>query len=434
MHILIVTHHFPPLNTMGANRLYAFAKTWQKMGHKITILTTKKYQYDGKIDFLPQEEAFATLNIVTVPYAQWFTKRFEFRDEKYIKKEPSKTLLTSLKSFIRKIRKRYIGLFFDIHDLWVKAAVKEAKLIISNQKVDLLFSSYSPSSTHIVASKLKALYPELFWVADYRDLWSGNPYYENENFFSYIQRKKEKNLLQNATVVTTVSKPWQSYLEHFLEKPVYLCMNGYDKDALSNLDSKRVYPEDGKKRIIYTGTLYPHKQNVSSFLKAVKRLIDDAVIKDNFEIIFYGDSGDIKHLIASYGIESVVRYYGFVSREESLRAQRDADGLLYFGWEDANSNSLNATGVLSAKVFEYIASNTEIFAIGGSRASEASWWIYKSGAGEVYEEDVDAIYNALKRLILGRKKVLQRDSKIVELCRRDVQAKALLETIQKRMP
>ena len=40
--ILIITHYFPPINAIASHRPYSWAKYWSRMGHNITVLTTKK--------------------------------------------------------------------------------------------------------------------------------------------------------------------------------------------------------------------------------------------------------------------------------------------------------------------------------------------------------------------------------------------------------
>ncbi len=434
MNILIITHHFPPLNSMGANRLYAFAKTWYRQGHNVTILTTHKYQYDGNIDYIPNDDVYNKIEIITVPYASWLTKHFiiQERSDKQATTDEA-GILQVIRTLLRKIRQRYIGLLFDLHDLWIKSAVKVIAKRVEEEKFDLLFSSYSPSSAHAVAARLKKRNPGIFWVADYRDLWSGNPYYENSNFFAKLLKRKEKTLLADADMITTVSKPWKSYLEHFLQKPVYVAMNGYDPDIFSSLSSALCFPNDNIIRIVYTGTFYPDKQNIHPFLKAVQSIKEGKFYKRNLEIHFYGDCRSVLPIMDMYGLHELCIYHGFVSRDESLRAQRDADALLYIGWENRQSSSLSARGVLSAKVFEYIASGTEIIAVGGRRDSEASFWILKTGTGEVYEENSDAIYNKIVNLLQNGKNTMEIDYKALNACRRDVQARKLLETIQVEM-
>ena len=42
MQILIVTHYFPPENTIASLRPYSWAKYWTRSGHQVTVLTTQE--------------------------------------------------------------------------------------------------------------------------------------------------------------------------------------------------------------------------------------------------------------------------------------------------------------------------------------------------------------------------------------------------------
>lgn len=432
MNILIITHYFPPLNAMGTNRLYAFAKEWTKDGHYVTILTTKKYLYDGKTNLYPKDPYYPKMEIIELPYAKWFTRYFEISNpERNPSNNHQKFYLIRL--LIRKIRQKIIGLIFDIHDLWISTATQRGIELLSSRTYDFVLSSYSPPATHAVASKLKKRYPSLYWVADYRDLWSANPYYQNSNIFSKWQEKKEKKLLQSADLITTVSSPWKVYLENFLEKETLLIPNGYDADELKIIPNDRLYPHDCIRRFVYTGTLYPKKQNVIPLFRILKKLKDKKIIEDNFQLLFYGDSGEIDDLIKKFDLNDIVFKKGFINREVSLQAQRDADGLVYFGWEDKNAISYSSAGVLSAKVFEYIASGTEIFAIGGRKDSEASQYILQTKSGNVYEDNEELIFQNFKRVILEGKKKMQPDETLLNSIQRDTRAKQLLSSVKERL-
>lgn len=417
---------------MGTNRLYAYAKAWLKEGHHVTILTTKKYQYDGKANLFPNDPYYKKMEIIEVPYASWFTQYFEFKESgETVLKTQSK--LYYLKLLVRNIRQKFIGLIFDIHDLWIYKGTKIGIEILEKKEYAFVLSSFAPAATHAIASNLKKNTPSLFWVADYRDLWSGNPYFQNKTVFNFWQKKKEKKLLDLADLITTVSAPWQQYLEQFLNKETLLVPNGYDADEIDTLDKTILYPNNNIRRFIYTGTLYPEKQNIKPLFKALQKLVLNNIIDNNFELYLYGDTGDIDNLIVQYNLKDIVIKKGFVTRETSLRAQRDADGLLYLGWEDKEATSLSSMGVLSAKVFEYIASGTEIFAIGGRKDSEASQYILQTKRGHIYEDDEALIYNNIKRVIQDGKKKLTEDIELLHSIRRETRAKELLLKIQERL-
>ena len=67
---------------------------------------------------------------------------------------------------------RNLGISWDPRKAWSLAAASiAAQLAMKNDIV----STFGPSSAHVIACKMKKINPSLFWVADYRDLWSDNP-------------------------------------------------------------------------------------------------------------------------------------------------------------------------------------------------------------------------------------------------------------------
>ena len=67
---------------------------------------------------------------------------------------------------------------------------------------------------------------------------------------------------------------------------------------------------------------------------------------------------------------------GHVSREKALQAQRNADLLLLL--ESSNEES---RGVLTGKIFEYIASGRPIICIGSRLDFEIGQTLFKTGSG-----------------------------------------------------
>ena len=62
MKILIITHYFPPLNSIASLRPYSWAKYWTKVGHDVTVLTTKKFPSDNLTMEMPYN-GFQTIEV-----------------------------------------------------------------------------------------------------------------------------------------------------------------------------------------------------------------------------------------------------------------------------------------------------------------------------------------------------------------------------------
>jgi glycosyltransferase involved in cell wall biosynthesis len=433
MKILFVVHQFPPLNKIGTFRIYSFVKEWLKMGHKITILTTKKYTFDGDLNYFPSELEHENLKIIEVEYATWFTKKFENKIG-IPKKNNKGSKLTQIKSLVRVLRRYVIGANFDIHNLWISNAYKKGKKLLDEEEYNVVLSSFFPPSSHIVASKLKQEFPNLFWVADYRDLWSGN-HLTGGNFIANLLIKyKEKKIIKNANILVTVSEPLKQYLELNFSKKTFVIENGFDTEEIEALEKRKLFPNDGVTRIVYTGSLYYKRRDPTPLFIAVRRLEAEALInKENFRIIFYGDKNFIENLAKDAEVEDYIDIKGYVPKEESLKAQRDASALMFLEYENLEDTDLSSKGVLTGKLFEYLASGTEIIGIGITNKSLAGNLIEKSNMGKCYYNNSDEIYKALKRIIISGKKIMKPNRSILENYTRSKKAKQLINIINKEI-
>ena len=82
---------------------------------------------------------------------------------------------------------------------------------------------------------------------------------------------------------------------------------------------------------------------------------------------------------------------GQVSRETALRMQRDADALLFLGFDSPRYG-----GILTSKLFEYLASGTELLSVGYRRDESTAAMIESSRRGRDYGADTASIEHALR--------------------------------------
>ncbi|MCL5071058.1 MAG: glycosyltransferase [Actinobacteria bacterium] len=237
--VLIISFYFPPENNIGAIRLGKFAKYLPDYGWEPIIITSSKASISGSISnhTLPIEVNIS--NIIELPYFSIAPHIYDsLSAKKNIDSDNNSFSLLNLKckGLIYKI----IKLAEPIYSLaifqpliqdpigWYFYAVKECHKIISNG-IDLIFSSYGPSTSHLIASKLQKE-TELPWVADFRDLWSMNPYVKSIFPLNLFERSIEKNILKNSTLLITVSEGLGKYLSGLHHKRVEIIPNGFDEE------------------------------------------------------------------------------------------------------------------------------------------------------------------------------------------------------------
>jgi hypothetical protein len=93
-------------------------------------------------------------------------------------------------------------------------------------------------------------------------------------------------------------------------------------------------------------------------------LISNGTVTPNdIEVRFYGhEEFWLQKEIERYKLSDIVKQYGIIPREISLKKQWESQILLLFKWEDPK-----VKGGYSGKVFEYLAAKRPILAIGGTK-------------------------------------------------------------------
>lgn len=286
--------------------------------------------------------------------------------------------------------------FPDFSHFW---AGKAAHWASENGKWDIVVSTYAPYTAHLAAYRIRKARHADYWVADYRDLWSDDHIFKGMPVVVWYERLLERKLISKADLLTTVSAPLCKKLQYRFAKTTLTIENGYEPGDLVALPQKNAFEGLPKKiRILYTGSIYKSTRDPSPLFEAIKRIAGNPSennLLDNLEVVFVGGNiALLQEMIAEMGVESWVRLEGFVTRAQALTMQRDADVLLFL---ESNVNGVD--GILTGKIFEYLSSGTEVWALGVSPDSTPGELITTSCAGYVYGTDVVALETSLKQLL-----------------------------------
>ncbi|MDD5334873.1 MAG: hypothetical protein PHS32_14155 [Rhodoferax sp.] len=387
MNILLITCSFYPQNKVSVLRVGQWAKYWALNGHTVTVLTTLKYNFNGPMGLTGNIPS--SVRIIEIPFLPNWLENIQNRQDQSDRNISSDNnnhgsrIVTFLKKVIRKMRGS-VGSLFDIHDLWVKPASCIGKSLLSNEEFDVIISSYSPPAAHKVAHNLKIFAPKVVWIADFRDLWFNNHILSAKGVFRLIEKAIERRTMKGiCNAMITVSKPLTKDLQHrYPAIPVFTLENGFDPEEFPKWRDLIASEVDfgSKLKFCYAGTIYHQKRDPTPLFMAVNELIDDGEISAaQIEISFYGDNrSELSRLISASNANKhdVIRINGFVSRDESLAAQRNSDILLFLEWGDPQ-----AAGVLTGKLFEYIVSGKPVIAIGIDTNNSAGELLQRTGVG-----------------------------------------------------
>jgi len=373
MKILIIAYFFPPINSIASLRPYGWAKYWAMEGHNVTVLTTSNITTE--LNDLHYD--FKNIHIIRIPHNDIFTK---------------------IKYKIKKLLGNNKYPAPSITDLWWTIAYQKVR----NRDWDFTISTYNPYVNHLVGYYLKKSNKTKLWVADYRDLWTQNHLLKFNWFENFFANLYEDKFNKTADFITTVSTPLAKQLqEKYPSSEIYAIENGFNPDDFHELPPVK-YWKDDKIRLIYTGTIYPGKQDPSPLFCALNHLLSfQPEYRSFIEIIFVtGSNPDyIKDLVLRYRLVDIVLISTKLPRKQCLHMQRDADVLIFLEY-----NSINIDGILTGKIFEYLISGTQIIGIGLDNTSSAGKLIEASGTGIAFGHDINKIEDYFKILLQRREK------------------------------
>lgn len=282
----------------------------------------------------------------------------------------------------------------DAEKGWKTFAVKAGDDLLQKEDIDAIISSSSPVTSHIIAKELKNKH-NIPWIADLRDLWTQNHSYPYGNIRKFFERRLELKTLQSADALVTVSPLWAEELKILHRgKETYTITNGFDPDKVS----KGQVDLTPKFTITYTGLIYTGREDPSKLLAALRDLLSDGTMNsDGVGVRFYGPENELlAKEIKEYGLSDLVKQYGIVPREISFKKQRESQILLLFNWE-VRWEDQREKGWYPLKVFEYLAAQRPILAVGGSGDDVVKELLDETKAG-MYAPSAEDVKSSLREL------------------------------------
>jgi glycosyltransferase involved in cell wall biosynthesis len=276
----------------------------------------------------------------------------------------------------------------DASVTWNLTAIPAAIRIARREGIDAVITTSPPGSVHFVGAAVQRA-SGARWIADLRDPLVANQHRRDDTVAARARETANEQVARlvarRADAVTCVSEAIAEEVRGLGARgAVRVISNGCDFDDFVGLD----YRPASRFRITHTGSFFG-KRDPKPFLQAFHDAKLDAVAR------FVGDfrSSD-RDWAASLGLGDRLELVDYLPRAESLRLQRDSEALLLLV-PDAGGRG---KGVLSGKVFEYIAAARPILAVVPTDGAAAEL-IRETGSGVVVgPDDVDGIRAALVEL------------------------------------
>ena len=261
--------------------------------------------------------------------------------------------------------------------------------LVRREGIDVVLTTSPPPSLHLLGAAVKRT-TGAAWVADLRDPLTSHPH--RRGYESRLARLKEKTtggvgrlVASQADAIVAVSDAIAEEMRALEPKgKVVTIANGCDFDDFAGLE----YHSSDRLRITHAGHFHG-KRDPKPFLRALADSgLDDVVVR------FAGDfrAAD-REYAESLGLGDRIELLGDVSRRRSLELQRDSEVLLLLIPESGGRGK----GVLTGKIFEYLAAERPILAVVPPDGAAAEL-VRDTGAGVVVpSDDVDALAGGAAR-------------------------------------
>jgi glycosyltransferase involved in cell wall biosynthesis len=372
---------------MGTHRVYSWANSWAKLGYEVEVLTATKQSFDGPLDLSVDQGSQGDFSVQEIEYLSFF--------EKFILSLLKLSLFRSVANRLLR-REGVSNPWVTPRDKWASVALKNVE---KYQNFDVVVSSFGPAVSHKLASEIKNVYPDVYWVADYRDLWSDNP---NVNSSPELQAEiaaEECEVLSSSDLITTVSSDFADSLQQLHpSKNIVVSENGHDISEKSLYENflERSKPLRGDFIIAYTGNHYPLTQDPVPFFRVLKNLMAENRRDLRLKVEFYGSRLDaIPQLARGEGVDEFLCMKGHVTRSEVLNVQKNASVLLLL------ESKVDDSGVIPGKLYEYMCSGTPIICVGPSENGQIGKMLTKAGVGVAVGDDQDKLTKVLETLMGG---------------------------------
>ena len=271
---------------------------------------------------------------------------------------------------------------------WNLTAIPAAIRIARHEEIDVVLTTSPPSSVHFVGAAVKRA-TGARWVADLRDSLVAHPHRRAEK---RLVRLKEQGEHGVAALVARYADAIVAAADAIADEarglepqgPVVTIANGSDFDDFAGLE----HHPSPRFRITHAGSFFG-RRDPRPFLTALAESKLDVVAR------FVGDFRPAdREWAEGLGLGDRLELIPYVPRRRSLELQRDSEALLLLIPEADG----RGRGVLSGKVFEYLAAERPILAAVPPDGAAAEL-IRETGTGVVAApDDVTAIREALEGL------------------------------------
>jgi glycosyltransferase involved in cell wall biosynthesis len=373
MKVLLVTLYFPPAGGGGVQRPLKFATHLPELGIETHVLAPEDPKWIHRDEGLPP------------PTLAW-VHRVKFLGPQGRKPAEELHGTTGLERYTRQASLFGRRLLLpDENVTYNLTAIPAAIRIAREEGIDVVITTSPPPSIHFIGAAVKRA-TGARWIADLRDSVVAHPHRDAQKLAVRIKEQGTQAVAslvaRNADAIVAVSDAIAEEMRAREPKGQVLAIpNGADFEDFAGID----YHRGDRFTITHAGSFFG-KRDPRPFLTALSRV--DGVLAR-----FVGDFRSADREWAA-GIADRMELVPYAPHRRALELQRGSDALLLL-IPDAGGRG---RGVLSGKVFEYLAAERPILAVVPPDGAAANL-IRETGAGLVVApDDLDGMERELRAL------------------------------------
>ncbi|WP_343610539.1 glycosyltransferase family 4 protein [Chryseobacterium oranimense] len=405
--ILIITYYWPPAGGPGVQRWLKFAKYLPESGWKPVIYTPENPSYplldESLLKDVPQ-------NLEIIKTKIWEPYQLAEKLNKSNKKfKAGQFDVGKNQSWKSKLSIWVRGNFFipDARVFWVKPSVKFLEQYLKENKIDVVVTSGPPHSLHMIGLGLKEKFPNLKWIADFRDPWTEISYYKHLKLTKSSDRKHrqlESAVFKKADITLATS---YTDAENFRKAGANaVCItNGFDEEAKKQKSEIVKGQKNETFTLSYIGVL-EQLRNPENLWKVLDELIkENKDFANSFTLKFAGRVDDkILQFIENSSLKDHLLNLGYIPHDKAVEEMANSSLLLITNFPNESSK-----GIIPGKIFEYLATGKQIISFGPDEA-DVSRILTETGAGKHFNYQDS---KAVKEFIL-HKFELWKDGNLLE--------------------
>lgn len=358
--VLVITYYWPPSGGSGVQRWLKFVKYLPEFGWQPIVFAPENADYPVTDDSLLHE---VPKGLKVIKHKIWepYLLYRKLTGNKQKVNNPSFLREHSSKDSIKeKIAVWIRGNLFipDARCFWVDPSVHFLEQFLKREKVDAIVTTAPPHSVHLIGLGLSKKL-NIPWIADFRDPWTNIDFVEDLQLTKWARKKHsrlERKVLEKANTIISVGYTLSDELRSLGARNVETITNGFDEADFE----QRFHETDEYFSITHMGSLTANR-NCPAFWRALSELcIDNKDFAKSLRIRLVGKIDNrILQNIEHSGLLPYLENVDYIEHQH-VPDYLTRSQLLFL----PINKGPNSKGILTGKLFEYLASGRPILAIG----------------------------------------------------------------------